>query len=59
MHDYRDLDSDAGVNEPERFARNYRAAGGEIEVLYIEQAVRSTAASFDPLARFFRRHLAG
>ena len=58
VHDYRDLDSDVDVNEPERFARNYRAGGGEIEVLYIDNAVRSSAASFDPLARFFRRHLA-
>ena len=57
VHDYRDLDSDIDVNEPERFARNYRNAGGEIEVLYIDNAVRSTAASFDPLAAFFRKHL--
>ena len=59
VHDYRDLDSNADVNEPERFARNYRAAGGEIEVLYIDQATRSSPTSFDPLARFFNRHLAG
>ena len=59
VHDYRDLDSDVDVNEPERFARNYRAAGGEIEVLYIDQATRSSPTSFEPLARFFNRHLAG
>ena len=58
VHDYRDLDSDAGVNEPERFARNYRAAGGEIEMVYIDNATRSSPTSFDPLARFFHRHLA-
>ena len=58
VHDYRDLDSDVDVNEPERFARNYRAAGGEIEVVYIDQATRSSPTSFDPLARFFNRHLA-
>ena len=57
VHDYRDLDSDVDVNEPERFARNYRKAGGEIEMVYIDNAVRSTAASFDPLAAFFRKHL--
>ena len=57
VHDYRDLDSDAEVNEPERFARGYRAAGGAIEMLYIDNAIRSSAASFDPLARFFNRHL--
>ena len=59
VHDYRDLDSGAEVNEPERFAGLYRAAGGEIELLYIEQATRYSPTSFDPLARFFNRHLAG
>ena len=58
VHDYRDLDSGVDVNEPERFARNYRAASGEIEVVYIDQATRSSPTSFDPLARFFNRHLA-
>ena len=58
VHDYPDLDGDAAVNEPERFAANYRAAGGEIEVLYIDQATRSSPSSFDPLVRFFNRHLA-
>ncbi len=57
VHDYRDLDTDAAVNEPERFARNYRKAGGEIELLYVDNAVRSTSVSFDPLVRFFARHL--
>jgi hypothetical protein len=57
VHDYRDLDSEIDVNEPERFAQNYRKAGGEIEVLYIDNTVRSTAASFDPLTAFFRKHL--
>lgn len=57
VHDYRDEDAGADLNEPERFARLYREAGGEIEVLYIDQATRSTSTSFDPLAAFFRRHL--
>jgi acetyl esterase len=57
VHDYRDIDSGADANEPERFARLYREAGGEIEVLYIDQATRSTSTSFDPLAAFFRKHL--
>jgi acetyl esterase len=57
VHDYRDPDSPIDANEPERFAQNYRKAGGAIEVVYVEQAERSTAASFDPLAAFFRRHL--
>jgi acetyl esterase/lipase len=57
VHDYRDPDSPLDLNEPERFAENYRRAGGDIEVLYIDQDVRSTNASFDPLARFLRQHL--
>ncbi|MDA0653008.1 MAG: alpha/beta hydrolase [Proteobacteria bacterium] len=57
VHDYRDLDSESGLNEPERFARNYRKAGGEIDIVYIDNSVRSSAASYDPLAAFFRKHL--
>lgn len=57
VHDYRDPDSPLDLNEPERFAENYRRAGGDIEVLYIDQDVRSTNASFDPLATYLRQHL--
>ncbi|HST76465.1 MAG TPA: alpha/beta hydrolase [Acetobacteraceae bacterium] len=57
IHDYRDPDSPIPGNEPERFAANYRKAGGEIEVRYIDQAARATAASFEPIAAFFRKHL--
>jgi acetyl esterase/lipase len=57
VHDYRDLDSGLDINEPERFAQAYRKAGGEFEILYIDQASRATAASSDPLAEFFRKHL--
>ena len=58
VHDYLDPESELGVNEPERFAQRYREVGGEIEVLYIDQANRASRASFDPLAAFFRKHLA-
>jgi len=57
VHDYRDPESPLDLNEPERFAENYRKAGGEIEVQYIDQDVRSTNASSDPLARFLRKQL--
>lgn len=59
LHDYRDPESPVDANEPERFAASYRRAGGAIDILYIEQAARMTAASFDPIAAFFRRELAG
>ncbi len=58
VHDYLDPESELGINEPERFAQRYREAGGEIEVLYIEQAERASRTSFDPIAAFFRKHLA-
>ena len=58
VHDYRDPDSPLDLNEPERFAANYRQAGGDIEMLYIEQATRSSHTSFDPLARFLQEQLA-
>jgi len=57
VHDYRDPDSDIDANEPERFARLYRAAGGEIELLHVDYATRMGAASLAPLAAFFRKHL--
>lgn len=57
VHDYRDPDSPLDLNEPERFAANYRDAGGDIELLYIEQATRSSDTSFVPLAEFLQKHL--
>jgi acetyl esterase/lipase len=36
VHDYKDADSDFPGNEPQRFVANYRKAGGEIELRYIE-----------------------
>ena len=57
VHDYRDPDSPRDLNEPERFAANYRDAGGDIEMHYIEQKTRSTNTSADPLAAFFVEHL--
>jgi acetyl esterase len=56
-HDYRDPVGTFDGNEPERFAQNYRAAGGSLELLYIDNATRGSAASHDPTAVFFKRHL--
>jgi len=58
VHDYRDLDAGADINEPERFARLYRAAGGDIDLLYVDCDKRMGPACFDPLAAFFLKHLA-
>ena len=57
VHDYHDDDSDFPGNEPERFVSNYRKAGGDIEIVYVDNEKRSTSASFDPIAAFFRKHL--
>ena len=57
VHDYRDPVGTFDGNEPERFAHNYRAAGGSLELLYIDNAIRAGAASHDPATAFFQRHL--
>ncbi len=36
VHDYKDADSDFPGNEPQRFVANYRKAGGDIALEYIE-----------------------
>ncbi len=60
VHDYRDPDAPiapVALNEPERFAANYRKAGGTIEMQYIDQAARTTAAAHDPIAAFFLKEM--
>jgi acetyl esterase len=57
VHDYRDPESPVALNEPERFAAIYRKAGGAIDLQYIEQAARTTAAAHDPIAAFFLREM--
>jgi len=36
LHDYKDVESDFTGNEPQRFCANYRKAGGEIALEYID-----------------------
>ena len=60
VHDYRDPEAPiapVALNEPERFAANYRKAGGTIEMQYIDQAARTTAAAHDPIAAFFLKEM--
>jgi len=56
-HDYRDPESPLELNEPLRFAQDYRQAGGYIETLYVDNATKATAISHDPTAAFFHRFL--
>jgi len=57
VHDYRDPESPVPLNEPERFAASYRKAGGAIELMYIDQAARQTAVSYDAVAAFLHRQM--
>jgi acetyl esterase len=57
VHDYRDPDSPIPANEPERFTANYRKAGGDIELLYIDNATKVGAPSYEPAAAFFHKHI--
>ena len=40
LHDYKDAESSFDGNEPQRFVANYRKAGGEIALEYIDMAAR-------------------
>ena len=55
-HDYRDPDSAFDGNEPDRFVHLYRAAGGSITLVPVDQA-RRAEESIAPLVEFFRDHL--
>ena len=57
VHDYHDPDSGFTGTEPERFTANYKKAGGNIELLIVEQAARNTPAVLDQVAAFFHKHL--
>jgi acetyl esterase len=57
VHDYRDPDSPIPANEPERFTANYRKAGGDIELLYVDNATKAGAPAYDPAAAFFHKHI--
>lgn len=57
VHDYRDTESPVALNEPERFAASYRKAGGVIDMHYIDQAARGSAAARDPIAAFLLREI--
>jgi acetyl esterase/lipase len=58
VHNYRDPESRFDGNEPERFAADYRRAGGSLELVTIDNATRAGVASDVPTTAFFQRHLA-
>ena len=57
VHDYRDLASGASLNEPDRFVRNFREAGGDIELFHFDKATQTEDTALDPLIAFFEKHL--
>jgi len=62
VHIYVDPDTeDSGalepITEPERFASNYRKAGGEITLVYADTDARQSPLLYEPLARFFSEKL--
>ncbi len=57
VHDYLDEHSGQTVNEPERYVQNYRNAGGEIEIIRVEQATRGEPDSFKNMIPFYENHL--
>ena len=65
MHDYKDEESGFAGNEPQRFVANYKKAGGEITLEYIE-AERHTGHSpdlaktgdmFERMVAFVKKHI--
>lgn len=56
-HDYHDPESEFPGNEPERFVDNYRKAGGDIEIVYFDNAERGTAASHRPVVDFIEKQV--
>ncbi|HXX52054.1 MAG TPA: alpha/beta hydrolase [Xanthobacteraceae bacterium] len=66
LHDYKDADSDFPGNEPQRFVANYRKAGGEIELHYLDMDrhaghapdLSKTGDMFDRMVEWVGRHIA-
>jgi acetyl esterase len=65
VHDYKDADSAFPGNEPQRFVANYRKAGGDIELKYIEMErhaghtpdLSQIGSTFADMVAFVGRHI--
>ena len=65
LHDYKDADSSFAGNEPQRFVTNYRKAGGEIALEYIEMErhaghspdLSQVGDAFERMAAFVHKHI--
>jgi hypothetical protein len=65
LHDYKDVEASFPGNEPQRFVTNYRKAGGEITLEYIDAErhaghspdLSKTGDMFERMAAFVGRHI--
>jgi acetyl esterase/lipase len=65
LHDYKDVEASFPGNEPQRFVANYRKAGGEIALEYIDAErhaghapdLSKTGDLFARVVRFVERHI--
>jgi hypothetical protein len=65
LHDYKDVGASFPGNEPQRFAANYRKAGGEITLQYIDAErhagqspdLSKTGDMFERMVTFVGRHI--
>jgi acetyl esterase/lipase len=65
VHDYKDADSDFPGNEPQRFVANYRKAGGDITLEYIDMErhaghspdLSKISGAFAQMVEFVGRHI--
>ena len=65
VHDYKDIESDFSGNEPQRFVANYRKAGGDIELVYIDMErhkghtpdLSKIAGAFADMVKFVGKHI--
>jgi acetyl esterase len=65
VHDYKDVDARFPGNEPQRFVANYRKAGGDITLYYIDAErhagqspdLSKTGDMFERMAAFVHKHV--
>src|SRR5262249_60610094 len=65
LHDYKDVEASFSGNEPQRFVANYREAGGDIALEYIDAErhaghspdLSKTGDMFERMVAFVDRHI--
>ena len=57
MHDYRDPESPIPANEPSGSPPTIARRAATSSLLYIDNATKAGAPSYDPAAAFFHKHI--